>query len=81
MPYICLNKYTFGVATSDWTIIFIFLFLEHHFSDNIFPLCMESNALDIYTNKSTVLRFCAPTPLIIQQIAKISGVVDRFPDQ
>ena len=44
---------------------------------SIFPLCMESNALEKSTNDSVISRILTRTPKI-QRIVKICDVVDRF---
>ena len=45
---------------------------------SIFPLCMESKALEKSTNTIVVSRLFARTPSRIRQIDKICDVVDRF---
>ena len=45
---------------------------------SIFPLCIESNALEKSTNCSVVSKCFARIPLMIQRIVKIYQVVERF---
>ena len=43
----------------------------------IFPLCMESNAIEKSTNKCVASRFFVPTPCTVPRIVRIYDV-DRF---
>ena len=45
---------------------------------SIFPLCMESKALEKSTNNIVASSFFACIPSRIQRIVKICDVVDRF---
>ena len=45
---------------------------------SIFPLCMESKALEKSTNNIVASRFFSRTPSRIRRIVKIRDVVDRF---
>ena len=44
----------------------------------IFPLCMDSNAMEKSTNSSVALRFFALTSSMMQRIVRIYEVMDRF---
>ena len=44
----------------------------------MFPLYMESNALEEFTNNSVASRFFACITLMIQQIVRICKIVDQF---
>ena len=43
-----------------------------------FPLCIESNALEKFTNSSLASRFFARTSLMIRGIVRISEFVEQF---